>query len=300
MKLSDLLPADRVVLQMDGWDLEEVLASLVTSGSVASDSDRDRKLAAELAGGGFGEVFRVGEETAVVAVQTEMVPELTGALGVTADPIQVAVQGGTPGACRGILLLLTPRRVATLRDQIIPALTRAFRDEDLEAQVLAATRPEDVFGLAALMDVDLQEHLLVEDALVELNYRVYPDTPLSEIIDLMVRREVRTVPVVGEKYEVLGIITVGDAIKHILPRFRVAEGEPPAGADGAEPTAGEVMTRAIMCVSEDQSLVEAANILVNRDLEEIPVVREGELIGFVNRELVLRLLTRPGLSATIE
>ncbi len=300
MKLSDLLPADRVVLQMDGRDLEEVLATLVTSGSIASNGDRNRKLAAELTSGSFGEIFRVGEETAVVAVQTEMVPELTGALGVTADPIQVAVQGGAPGACRGILLLLTPRRVATLRDQIIPALTRAFRDEDLEAQVLAATRPEDVFGLTALMDVDLQEHLLVEDALVELNYRVYPDTPLSEIIDLMVRREVRAVPVVGEKYEVLGIITAGDAIKHILPRFRVAEGEPPAGDEGAEPTAGEVMTRAIMCVSEDQSLVEAAHILVNRDLEEIPVVREGELIGFVNRELVLRLLTRPGLSAAIE
>ena len=45
-----------------------------------------------------------------------------------------------------------------------------------------------------------------------------------------------------------------------------------------------------MCVSEDQSLTDAAAMMVNRDVEEIPVVREGELVGLLTREAVLRAL----------
>ena len=58
--------------------------------------------------------------------------------------------------------------------------------------------------------------MLVEDALKAAQYRVYPDTPLAEVVDLMVRREVRAVPVVGERYEVLGIVTSGDALDRML------------------------------------------------------------------------------------
>jgi CBS domain-containing protein len=50
------------------------------------------------------------------------------------------------------------------------------------------------------------------------------------------------------------------------------------------------MTRTVLCVSEDQSLVEAANMMVNRDVEQIPVVREGELVGFITRDSILRAL----------
>ncbi|GMR13443.1 MAG: hypothetical protein BMS9Abin29_1653 [Gemmatimonadota bacterium] len=292
MRVSDILSEDRIILQTEGRTLEDVLSTLVTAGSMAGGGDRDQKLVAELVNG-VGEVFRVGEETVVVAAQTELVDDLRGAMAVASDPIEVLVHGAAPAACRVILLLLTPRRVATLRDQIIPAITRALRDRELEDQLTSATRPEQAFALTVLMDVELQEHLLVEDALISLNYRVYPDTPLPEIIDLMVRREVRAVPVVGEKYEVLGIITAGDAIKHLLPRFRVGEVEGTVSDVAEEPTARDVMSRTIMCVSEDQSLLEAANILVNRDLEQVPVVREGELVGFVNREVVLRLLSHP-------
>ena len=292
MRVSDILSDDRIVLQTEGRSLEDVLTTLATEGSMAGGGDRDQRLVAELVSG-VGEVFRVGEETVLVAAQTELVDELCGALAVAAEPIEIARQGAAPAACRVILLLLTPRRVATLRDQIIPAITRALRDRKLEDQLTGATRPEQAFALTNLMSVELQEHLLVEDALISLNYRVYPDTPLPEIIDLMVRREVRAVPVVGENYEVLGIITAGDAIKHLLPRFRLGEVEGTVADAAEEPTARDVMSRTIMCVSEDQSLLEAANILVNRDLEQIPVVREGELVGFVNREVVLRLLSHP-------
>jgi CBS domain-containing protein len=134
------------------------------------------------------------------------------------------------------------------------------------------------------------ETLLVEHALKPAQYRVYPDTPLAEVVDLMVRCDVRAVPVVGEQYEVLGIITSGDALAQVL-------NEGPGVPDREEVLPRDVMTRAVLCVSEDQLLVEAANTMVMHDVEQLPVVRDGEFIGFVTRNTILRTL-REGVTRT--
>jgi CBS domain-containing protein len=45
-----------------------------------------------------------------------------------------------------------------------------------------------------------------------------------------------------------------------------------------------------MCISEEQSLVEAANLMVNKGVNQLPVVRSGELVGFLSVETALKLL----------
>ena len=130
--------------------------------------------------------------------------------------------------------------------------------------------------------------LSVEQAFEAVKYRVYPETPMTEVIDLMVRRGVHAVPVVGEQYEVLGIITTGDALDRVL---RDGLGEDEDDRDDREAlTARDVMTRAVLCVSETQPLVDAARMMVNRNVEQLPVVRDGELIGLITRDAVLGAL----------
>jgi CBS domain-containing protein len=141
-----------------------------------------------------------------------------------------------------------------------------------------------------LMDTDPPERFLVADALTPVQYRVYPDTPLLEVLDLIVRQRLRVVPVVGEHYEVLGLITAGDALKHLPSRQHSTESEVEPEGHGAPVRARDVMTRSILCVSEEQALTEAANIMVNRDVDQLPVVRTGELVGFLTRKSVLRIL----------
>lgn len=129
--------------------------------------------------------------------------------------------------------------------------------------------------------------LRVENVVRPVRYRVYPETPLREVIDLMVRRGLHAVPVVGEGYEVLGIITTGDALGRVLL------GSP--GDDTDEPahdalTARDVMTRAVLCVSESQPLLDAARMMVNRKVEQLPVVRDGELVGLITRDAILHAI----------
>jgi predicted transcriptional regulator len=57
--------------------------------------------------------------------------------------------------------------------------------------------------------------------------------------------------------------------------------------------AREIMTRSVMCISEDQSMVEAANLMVNKGVSQVPVVRGGELVGFLTAETALQLLYDP-------
>ncbi|HET9947964.1 MAG TPA: CBS domain-containing protein [Longimicrobiales bacterium] len=127
--------------------------------------------------------------------------------------------------------------------------------------------------------------LAVDDALEPAVHRVSPDTRLGDVVDLMVRKRVGAVPVVGERGEVLGIITSGDVLDQVLRDNPKGDGRPAEAL-----TARDVMTRSVLCVSEGQPLIEAAQMMVNKRVEQLPVVREGLLVGIVTRSKVLRAL----------
>ncbi len=292
MKLSDLLVDEWIAVPLHAGGLAEALAILLER-LAASDvlpQERTRKLARDLAFGSEGEVVRVNDDVILVIGRVDGLEDLSITLGVTQAPFTVTAEGERkPRTARALLLVLTPRGLGALKAEVVPTLVRVLRDPARTAQLLAAGSPVEIRALRELMDAEIQHRLLVEDALEPARYRIYPDTPLSEVMDLIVRRGLRAVPVVGERYEVLGIITAGDALRHLLPRKRPGDGEKEAGADHPL-TARDVMTRSVMCVSEDQSLLEAANLMVNRDVEQLPVVREGELVGFLTRDSILRTL----------
>lgn len=129
-------------------------------------------------------------------------------------------------------------------------------------------------------------NLLVEDALEAVEHRVRPETPLSEVVDLMVRLAIGAVPVVGDRSEVLGMVTSGDALGQLVHEQSDDGVILPEDAL----TARDVMTRSVMCVSEGQPLIEAAHMMLHKDVDQIPVAREGRLVGVVTRAKVLRAL----------
>ena len=134
----------------------------------------------------------------------------------------------------------------------------------------------------------MSEGLRVDDALEPVIYRVRPETTLGEILNTMVGNRVGAVPVVGERSEVLGIITSGDVLDQLLRDSPTDDGPPAVD----RLTARDIMTRTVLCVAEGQALKDAARMMVNKGIEQLPVVREGELVGIVTRSKVLRALHR--------
>lgn len=294
LSLSDLLIDDWIAIPLEADDLKGALRHLIgrLRASRGVGPETGSKLARDLAFGSHGEVIRVNEDIVLVTGRMEELENVSVLLGVSSGRFRVTAEGREePGSARVLLLLLTPRRTSSLKDQFLPALVRVLREEETGRRLLEAGSHMEIRGLDELMEVELHERLLVEDALSPLKYRIYPDTPLAEVVDLMVRRKLHAVPVVGQSLEVLGIISAGDALKHLLPGRRGREGEGPEDQTTAGAlTARDVMTRTVMCVAEDQSLYEAANLMVNREVEQLPVVRDGELIGFLTRQAILESL----------
>lgn len=292
MRLSELLVDAWVALPFEARDLGDALGTLLGRVAAAGvmDEARASKLAMELAEGTHGEVVRVSDDVVAVLGSLDAIGGLSVTVGVSAAPFPVTVEGrGDPGMAQALILVLTPGRLTGVRQDLIPVLSKVFRDPGRTQRLLKAKTVDEIRSFREFMEAEVRPRLLVEDALVPVQYRVYPDTPLSEVVDLMVRRGIHAVPVVGEGYEVLGILTSGDALQYLL-RLGGREGEKARSGRAGE-AARDFMTRTVLCVSEAQALSEAANMMVNRDVEQLPVVRDGELVGFVTRDSILRALT---------
>jgi CBS domain-containing protein len=50
------------------------------------------------------------------------------------------------------------------------------------------------------------------------------------------------------------------------------------------------MTRSVLCVSEDLGVGEVANMMIHKDVEQVPVVRAGAITGIVSRGDIIRKL----------
>ncbi len=294
MKLSSVLSSGQIVVPLEAEDLPQAIQALVVrlEAEERIETGSGDWLSEALAAREIGEVIRVNESILFLVAQTEVVEDLALSLGIAASPFTVDVEGEEEAtAAQGLFLLLTPRRVSTLKVQVLPTLSRILRDGERTARLLRASSPSAVLALKELMDADLMDQLLVCDGLTPLRYRVYPDTPIREVVDLMIRRELHDVPVVGEKYEFLGVITAADVLKHLLPGRLSGESRRIGGVQEEETlTAREAMNRSVMCISDDLSMMEAAKSMVNKGVNRLPVVREGELLGFFTLDTALQAL----------
>jgi CBS domain-containing protein len=293
MKLSELLRDDWIVAPLAATTLVDALVPVLRRVRPGLDDEDPwpQDFAERILSEGRGEVARVDDDV-VVAVGS--MDDLDGAwlgIGVAAERFDaLAEDADDPGQARAVLLVLSPKRPAGVRQQLVPPIARALKAPRSTESLISACLRRDPDEVRRVLDVEFRPRLFVEDAVVPVQYRVYPETPFHEVADLMVRRHVHAVPVVGEGYEVLGIITAGDALEQLLQSGRPGQGEQGSRSSVEQLEARSFMRRSVLCVSEDQTLVDAANMMVNRDVEQLPVVRDGELVGFVTRKSILRAL----------
>lgn len=122
---------------------------------------------------------------------------------------------------------------------------------------------------------------------------VAPGMALEEAADMLARRRLRAVPVIDDEGHVLGMLTDGLLMSRLLPGLERADaGRPDARSTGAGEVR-DIMERTVMCVKEDESLANVVRLMLDREIERLPVVREGQLVGFLTRgDIIRRLLVR--------
>ena len=109
-----------------------------------------------------------------------------------------------------------------------------------------------------------------------------PDMALRDAADIIVRRRLRAVPVIDDESHVLGMLTDGQIMTHFLPALE----EERAGRAVAESVTGsvrDIMERTVLCVKDTEPLANVVRLMLDKGIERLPVVREGQLVGFLTR-----------------
>jgi CBS domain-containing protein/mannitol/fructose-specific phosphotransferase system IIA component (Ntr-type) len=289
MQLIELLPREQIVAPLRattlGAALSELLQCLDRTGAVR-DMERVEQ---GLQGPRARDIVAASPDVVLPHYRTDVVERLLVALGIAPDGLD-ATANGLHVRPRLVALILAPRHAATPYLQTISMLARLLRDQDVVERLVSAGSAEEVRQLAELADLRLQPKLTVRDIMVHGVESVTPNTPVREAVDLMVQRRMRALPVVGEKQEVLGVIGEWDLMKGLLPQIpRAGQDSGAAGVPEAL-RVKDIMTRSVLCISEELGIEEAANMMINKDVEQFPVTSEGKLVGFVTRGDIIRKL----------
>jgi CBS domain-containing protein len=140
----------------------------------------------------------------------------------------------------------------------------------------------------------------VSDVMTRDVVSVQLDTPVGEVVRMLIDRDFRSVPVVDADDRVVGIITNRDLVERggltarleLLAVLAGAALERELAASGArERMAADVMTREVISVGPDESLEWAAHLMAEHRIKRLPVMdRAGQLIGILSRVDVLRTM----------
>lgn len=131
---------------------------------------------------------------------------------------------------------------------------------------------------------------------------VGPDTPLADVARLLIDRGISGVPVVDDRGRCLGVVSETDLlvkqVSHPLSRRMPIEwifGEqhdPDERRRRGATTAREAMSRPPITIDADRPVREAASMMIERDINRLPVTRGERVVGIVTRADLVRAYLR--------
>ncbi len=129
---------------------------------------------------------------------------------------------------------------------------------------------------------------------------VRPQSPLTEVVELLLDKDFTAVPVLDDQRRVVGMVSDSDLLTRggmgvTLSLKRAADPEfvreLHRALENPARQVAEVMTREAVTVSPDASLGAAARLMVERRLKRLPVVdAEGRLVGILGRLDILHTI----------
>jgi len=285
--LTEILRPEHVVAPLPADTVQAAVSALaqrlIDSGGVG-DPGRLARLFAESR---IRDMVQVGGRVLLPHVRTDAVERLVVALGVAPAPLGDG-SGGDGGGAQVVVLVLAPPSATGLYLQTVAALARVLRNEHVVDAMIAARSADEILRIPEVAEISIQPRLTVRDVMAPRVYRVGPDSPVREVLELIADHGFRAVPVVSDDRGVLGMVTDRDLLRFFLPVVQKTTGESPVSLK--DTPVREVMSRSVICVSEDQALTEVMSIMVAKDVERLPVVSEGKLTGFLTRGDILRKL----------
>lgn len=196
----------------------------------------------------------------------------------------------------------------------LPIIISVIDTPDNIERALGLVAPMVREGLITREDVDIIKYthrylqpLPADRSVSEIMTRdvttVTPDTAARQVVELLLGKLFKAVPVVDDERHVVGIISDGDLLRKAGMPVRLAVGERLEASDlqefidqvSREKNARTIMTSPVITVKEDEALGHVVQKLLNHGLKRMPVVNAKEkLVGIVSRLDILRAIAGHG------
>jgi CBS domain-containing protein len=170
-------------------------------------------------------------------------------------------------------------------------------------------------GLITVEDIEIVKHthrylhaLPADRPAAEIMTRsvttVTPDTPARQVVELLLGKLFKAVPVIDQQRHVVGIITDSDLLRQAGMPARLAVGERLEASDlrqfldqiSQEKIARQIMTSPVVTAREDDDLAHVVQTLFEHQLKRMPVVdANDQLVGMVSRLDILRAVAGNGV-----
>ena len=295
MNLRDYLAADRALVPLRGAVVSEAAEELLNRVQSAVTLRDPEKLRRRLAESRAEDVVVVPSRAFILHYRGDAATSLQVALGVTPRAVGRTPEGDDATRARLIVLVVAPAREAARHLQLVRAFARLASQPEALASIIAAESGEELTTLPAFAQYLLPEELTVRDLMTESPRTTAPDTAVRDAARDMLLAGLSALPVVDADGRMLGLLSERELMRHLMTTALLTGSSArftPPGAHGRR-TVRDVMTRQVLCVAPEQSIAEVASLMTNKDVERVPVVREGRLVGFLTRGDIVRKLIGP-------
>jgi CBS domain-containing protein len=120
---------------------------------------------------------------------------------------------------------------------------------------------------------------------------VSPETSMNAAYRLMKDKNIRRLPVVKHD-ELVGIVTLGD-IREARPSQATTLSIWEMSELLDKLTVNEIMSREVLTIGPDDTIIDAAQLMLNRKISGLPVVdNAGKLVGMLTESDIFRMVIR--------
>jgi len=292
LRLSDFLPAAQIVVPVRHETIigaaDELLERLVAAGGISDVEKLRRRVAEEQP----EDIVAMGDRAFLLHYRTDAVTDLRVALGTSQRPICRELGESEEQCARILLLIVAPRKFAAEYLQLVGAFARLLSKQPLVERILEQPTSEALASLDSFRDYELPAQLTVRDIMTYQPRTIAPETALKDAAREMVRLGVGGLPVVNEDGLVVGMLGERELLRTLSGYLQGGRGEGARapGVPAQRSTVRDAMTRQVLCVSPDQAIADVSSMMTNKDVDRVPVVRDGRIVGMLTRGDIVRKL----------
>jgi CBS domain-containing protein len=293
VKLSQVVARERIVVPLPGGSIGVSAAVLADRLAAGGDVAHPDKLRQRMREERPEDMVALGDRAFLLHYRTDAVTDLVVAIGTSSEEICREVVDGEVQCARIVLLIVAPPRAAARCLQVLSTFARLLSNPTVADEFVAQPDADALFSFIERSDYEVPEQLLVRDIMTEGLRTVSADLPLRDAAQDMVRARIGGLPVVDKNHRLVGMLSERELMRHLLANSLQDSMRSKQPQPTGRRLVSDVMTRQVLCVSPEQPLAEVASIMINKDVDRVPVVDSGELIGMLTRGDIVRKLIGP-------